>query len=660
MATILSSMEMLSIQNINNRIEQNISQRFQQNVTQNFHHHYNITVNANQYNKYLDIQQTAIVQQNQLNQSISQGSKAAGALSKQLTSAVGKYITPENAIKAIKSLVTAANQKINAEIKFQAVMGNIDGMTQAGIETIKRQTEALEAETTIKSSVGIGGATELAQFVQDPGNIDALTESMYNLAVEANGANVTQEKMTNTANLLGKAMAGDANALTSAGITFSGKEQELLKMGTEAERTALLIEKIESKYGGLAKAVADTPEGQIMQLQNAWGGVKEEIGFGILPIVLRLVDTIKKNMPQIQTLIGSLVIPFNIIGFAITGVIEIISWLVSVIADNWEFIQGVLLTIIGTLVYGLIPQIGSLGLKILGLVTPILSVAASWIAANLPIIAVIGTILLLINLFNHFGITVDQIIGFVIGLFTGLLATVHNIVSYMWNIFTGFCEFLLNVFKDPIYAIKKLFYDLTLNGLEFIKSMVSGLEKLLNLIPGVEVNFTDGLQSMIDGLEKPETEKDVISLKRMSYIDTGEAGQAGYNWGQSTSAGMLDKLKQGMNTLTDTFKIPEIPLSGETSLLRPDENSSIDTVGKVGEIGNVRDTVDISSEDIKSMRELAELRNIQNFVSMTPSVTVQTGDINNGYDIDTIVTRISNYMEGELNSSAQGAYGYGQ
>lgn len=595
--------------------------------------------------------------------------KGGGFLVKQLKSSAERILTPENAIRAMGSLVTAANQKINTEIEFQVVMGNIDGITQDGIEAIRQQTQALSVETTINSGIGLGGVTELAKFVQDSSNIGALTESMYNLAVgasgatdesmynlptAASGADVTQEKMDKTANLLGKAMAGDASALSGAGITFSDKEQDLFKMGTEAERTAMLIEKIESKYGGLAKAVADTPEGQIIQMQNAWGGVKEEIGLGILPIILRLVDTIKKNMPQIQTLIGSLVIPFNIIGFAITGVIEIISWLVNVISDNWGFFQSVLLTIIGTLAYGLIPQIGAL-------IPLILSTAASWIVANLPIIAIIAAILVLIKIFNFFGITVDQIIGFVVGVFAGLLAHIFNVVQFVWNLFASLSEFLINFFRDPAYAIKKIFYDLAINILEILKSMAGGLEKFINLLPSVNVTFVDSLQSVIDGFEKPETNKDVISLVRSDYIDVREAGQAGYDLGQSTSAGIADKLKQGidLNTLTDKFKAPELSLH-ETNLYSLSEDSSIDTVGQVGEIGQVRDTVDISSEDIKSMRELAELRNIQNFVSMTPSVTVQTGDINNGYDIDTIVTRISNYMEGELNSSAQGAYGYGQ
>ena len=64
-------------------------------------------------------------------------------------------------------------------------------------------------------------------------------------------------------------------------------------------------------------------------------------------------------------------------------------------------------------------------------------------------------------------------------------------------------------------------------------------------------------------------------------------------------------------------------------------------INKVNEVGRINDTVDISSEDLKMMRELAEMNAIQNFVSLTPTVNVQTGDIRNGYDVDTII-RVSN------------------
>ncbi|MNN61394.1 hypothetical protein D3C81_1766250 [compost metagenome] len=85
--------------------------------------------------------------------------------------------------------------------------------------------------------------------------------------------------------------------------------------------------------------------------------------------------------------------------------------------------------------------------------------------------------------------------------------------------------------------------------------------------------------------------------------------------------------------------------------------ATIPNVDKVGELGKIKDTVDISSEDLKVLRELAEMKNIQNFVTLTPTVQVKTGPVNNGYDVDTIVNRIEERLTEQIASSAQGVYG---
>ncbi|MNN77091.1 hypothetical protein D3C81_1935240 [compost metagenome] len=56
------------------------------------------------------------------------------------------------------------------------------------------------------------------------------------------------------------------------------------------------------------------------------------------------------------------------------------------------------------------------------------------------------------------------------------------------------------------------------------------------------------------------------------------------------------------------------------------------------------------------MRELAEIQAIQNFVELTPTVQVTTGNINNAGGIDTIITKIGQKLNEEFVSTAQGVY----
>lgn len=71
------------------------------------------------------------------------------------------------------------------------------------------------------------------------------------------------------------------------------------------------------------------------------------------------------------------------------------------------------------------------------------------------------------------------------------------------------------------------------------------------------------------------------------------------------------------------------------------------------------DQVDIPEEDIKLMRDLAEMNSIQNFVTLTPTVQVTTGDIHKEADVDTMIRRIEELMEREIQQSAEGVYNFG-
>lgn len=85
--------------------------------------------------------------------------------------------------------------------------------------------------------------------------------------------------------------------------------------------------------------------------------------------------------------------------------------------------------------------------------------------------------------------------------------------------------------------------------------------------------------------------------------------------------------------------------------------NKINNIGQVDKIGDVDGTVDVTSEDLKLMRELAEMQAIQRFVSLTPTVQVTTGDINSGHDVDSIISKITDGLNSQIVSSAQGVYG---
>lgn len=85
-------------------------------------------------------------------------------------------------------------------------------------------------------------------------------------------------------------------------------------------------------------------------------------------------------------------------------------------------------------------------------------------------------------------------------------------------------------------------------------------------------------------------------------------------------------------------------------------NDKKNKLKKVDKVGKVEKPIDISKEDLKIMRDVAEMKNIQNFVTLTPTIQVKTGPVNNEANVDSIVKKISNILTEEVASTAKGVY----
>lgn len=105
-------------------------------------------------------------------------------------------------------------------------------------------------------------------------------------------------------------------------------------------------------------------------------------------------------------------------------------------------------------------------------------------------------------------------------------------------------------------------------------------------------------------------------------------------------------------------KLDELSKNIDKINYEPITPTKVDNIGKVDSVGKIEEPVEIGSEDIKVMRELAEMRHVQNFVTLTPTVQVTTGNINHSTDINTIINQIENKLEEQFIGAAQGVYGY--
>lgn len=371
----------------------------------------------------------------------------------------------------------------------------------------------------------------------------------------------------------------------------------------------------------------------------------------------------------------------------LTGIVDGAKWLVQVIRDNWPIVAGILGTIVGYFTIIAIQQIPVLVARFLTMISslwamipPILAQAAAWLAANWYIALAAVAIGLLVAALVHFGVSVQEVVGYVTGAFYTMYATIHNQVALLWNVFASFAEFLINLFIDPVYAVKKLFYDLATTFGNYIYNMsrsaedfagtfVKAILKAVNkAIEGFnwlteKVNGTfgtdigkmalldennvhivsDSLKSMMDMLDKPTSTKNVVSIKRMEQMNLSDSFKKGYSAGY----GFTDKALKKISSLTSAPK----KFTGNF-----DTKNTIPNVDKVNKVGKVEKPIDINSEDLKMLRELAEIKSIRNFVTMTPTVNLSTGPVNKGADVDEILERINTTLQEEIASAAAGVY----
>ncbi|WP_019908287.1 hypothetical protein [Paenibacillus sp. HW567] len=415
-----------------------------------------------------------------------------------------------------------------------------------------------------------------------------------------------------------------------------------------------------------------------------------QIGAKALGALRPVMDTLNKALTsgQLMPIIDAMANGFLFIANVISMVVNGLLWLVGVVQDNWSYIKPILEAI--AIVY------------LAAMIVQVYMLAAAWLAANWPILIVIGVIALLVLILQQLGVSASDVVGAIAGSFGVLVAIVQNIGIWMRNIFYLVGDAIVNIFNTAVNKVKEFLYGLATGALDVLYNMALGAENFAGgfmKVMATAINWVlTQFNSMIDSLSKiPFFEKLGIGKIKIDMLDP-EVPHA--------ASDLIDKYRQGIKTLEpkpddkpkrntemwdyvnvgDSFKSYQQggvdftknfsnmgrsatekakdltnPMNGNgnpsnpTSILA-NQNGNLNTVNRVNQVGAINDTVDISSDDLKMLRELAEIQAIQNFVELTPTVQVTTGNINNAGDIDSIITKIGQKLNEEFVSTAQGVY----
>lgn len=265
-----------------------------------------------------------------------------------------------------------------------------------------------------------------------------------------------------------------------------------------------------------------------------------------------------------------------------------------------------------------------------------------------PIVLIIGSIIILIgviaayiNYTNRAKNETTSAVGVICGLFAMAGAFVYNMFYLpVYNVIADLINFLGNVFQHPIASIEILFLQLSQYVVGVIRGMVRTIEKLINLIPGVKINITSGLDTFYDSYtDRIQKIKDQSGwteyVKHKEKIEYSTAYANGYNWGANLQNSISEKL--GLD-------LPDDPATGLLSNIA--DNTA-----------QIADDVSVSSDDIKLLRDIAERQVINKYTTAEIKVEmVNHNNISNEMDLDGVVNLLEAKVTEALVTSAEGVH----
>lgn len=337
-----------------------------------------------------------------------------------------------------------------------------------------------------------------------------------------------------------------------------------------------------------------------------------------------------------------------------------------------------------------------------GLNAALLACPLTWIIAG--IIAVIVVVYLAVAAVNQFAGTSISATGIIAGAFMVLGTYIYNVVAYMWNVFASFAEFLINVFQNPVYAIKALFINLATNFIDSCIAMTSGwdgfatsianafisainvvinawngfvdlmpdkVKSALGLGKGATISATTsitsdltGAKSKLQGLlgDKPGN---YISVPRMQQKSLGAAYDTGYKWGSELSqkANPSELLKQatGAQDATKTKGTADMMKNAGMGTGSPAAALGKDTAKNTGKTaantGKMADSLAASEEDMKLLRDIAEREVINRFTTAEIKIDMTNNNsISNGMDIDGVISTLTDKLYDTMAIAAEGVH----
>lgn len=300
--------------------------------------------------------------------------------------------------------------------------------------------------------------------------------------------------------------------------------------------------------------------------------------------------------------------------------VDILSTGANFIAENWEVVEPILWGVAAAIGALTIAQWGmNAALAVAALLSMPMQLTVLAIAAGIGAIVAIGTAIYRNDeAFNWFSLRINWILDDWETLKLGLTKAGY---------------FIANVFDVMKAAVLQSFQDM-FNG---IVTVINGLFAAANEALGTDLKQIEQSTAGTKAFEKAEVNKSrrEEAIKDMDFQNALASSNRNYELNVAMNRRRAEKENK---TEKDAYNLKDLFNPEDYKI---DKIPDITKVGKVGSVGSIEDKVDISAEDLKVMRELAEVQAIQKFISYSPEIRIETGDIVEKANLDEMMELIT-------------------
>lgn len=537
--------------------------------------------------------------------------------------AVQAFHTIKGAIDSVGESISECsslyNFQIAQETKLESVMRSRMKATDETIQSIKNFASEQQKIGVIGDEVQLAGAQELATYLDNAENLKTLLPMLNNLAIQASAdGNVSSQLETSLATMVGKVMEGNLSGMSRRGWKFTEAEQAAFKQMNETQRANFLANYAKDAIGNQNEDFAKTAQGQMIQVQNQIGDLKEEVGRAILPFTqlkaivtgnwkISFYENIVKALNFMTKNIDKVIFALGALGVAVIAAAG------AFIALHWASISAAIASTV------------------------------AWLAALGPIGLIIAAVVALLGILSYF-IGVTNVLGAVFGGVFGFIKTTivdtfkmaYNLVVPILNGFVALGEFFYNIWKHPIDSLKGLFYGLV----DTLLGMLGGLGSVFDAILGTSLTTkVQNLRNELEEAKKAAVSGDYKSFKRLELMQTEGIVQGTISGGKNG----IDFLKNIENTVKgykDGLKVEQGGMTfGSDGSLKTSDSSLVDIADDYKELLSAR------------ARERFNLK----FSQITPQITIENVEVNGDGDLaDASFTALADGLEEFADSNARG------